>query len=224
MNLKIVVTGALLVVIGGLILFFPNVLTPPTQVYDHTYLLRVAPGNYSSVQVTVEPQQTLLGTIASGPDTVDFFLMNHGNFTAWTTRGSPPSQVYPQSKFGILNYTFTVAGSGSSVDYVIVLSSRSSNGTTNALVNLVLDNGAGNLESLYAPLGFIIAGVAIAALGATRKGEPEPEPPKAEEKPTGLLGLLSGIGSTAPTPTCRYCGAEIQEGAAFCPSCHKSLG
>jgi hypothetical protein len=219
MNIRFVVLGALLIVIGGLFLFYPSYFSSPSTVYDRTFLVRVAPGNYSYVQATVNPQQTLQATIASGPTSVDFFLMNNDNFSAWTNKGSPPSQVYPQSKFDVQNYSFSIAGTGSSEDYYLLLNSRDLNMSTSVLVHLMLLNGPGTLETL-APLVFIVLGVVVAVFGATRRKKVEEPPPEAEEN-TGGGGLFSLFSGSSPeVPKCRFCGAELQVGSKFCPSCH----
>lgn len=227
------VLGALFVVVGALFILYPGTLMAPNHVSDRTYLVRVPPGSYSNFSAEVGPRQTLTATISSSPEPVDFFLMNSSNFAAWTSRGNPPTNVYPQSsKFNATNYSFAVAGTGTTQNYTLVFISLSSNTPNNVLLNLVVDNQAGFLQANAAPLIAIVCGVALALFGATRRSKVVEKPEEEEESHGGEGGLGGGLlggifggssaGERAPVRKCRYCGAELQEGAAFCSSCRMS--
>lgn len=70
-----------------------------------------------------------------------------------------------------------------------------------------------------------IIGFLICVSGLTSK-EPVPLPSTSLEKGGGLLeeGLLGGsLFTSEPTLKCKYCGAEIDQGAVFCQKCHRAL-
>lgn len=231
MNYRLVVLGALLVAIGALIFVYPGILSSSSPSYDHAVLVRVAPANYSYFQAKLGPQQTLQATLSSSPEGVDFFLMNSGNFSAWTSRGSPPSDVYSQSKLDAENYSFAVTGAGAPENYYLVFISRSSDTSTDVLVHLVINQVTP--EATAVPTIFVALGVALALIGATRRKktaevaaheEESQEESQEESHGGGFLGLFggTGVGDSSALSKCRYCGAELEGGSAFCPSCGMS--
>jgi len=223
LNYRFVVLGVLLVAIGALVFTYPGILPSSSPSYDHTVLVRIAPGNYSYVQTTLDPQQTLQATISSSPESVDFFLMNGGNFSTWTSRGNPPSDVYPQSRFDAQNYSFAVTGTGAPDGYYLVFMSRSLNTSTNVLVHLLINQAIPGATAI--PLIFGILGVALALIGATRGKKVEEVTAQTEESQEGgFLGLFSGtgVGDSSAQGKCRYCGANLEDDSAFCPSCKMS--
>ncbi len=179
MNARFVVLGVLLVAIGGYLLAYPGVLSPSSPVYDRTVLVRVAPGNYSSFQTSLAPQQNLQVTLSSSPTGVDFFLMNSSSFSTWSAGESPPVDVYPQSKLDAMNYTFTVPGVVQQ-NYALVLISRSTGTSTSVLLHVVVESEP-NLVSTYGFPAIVLAlGVASVAFGATRgRGRNTEAPPEA---------------------------------------------
>jgi len=221
LNYRFVVLGVLLVAIGALVFTYPGILSSSSPTYDHTVLIRIEPGNYSYVQTTLDPQQTLQATISSSPESVDFFLMNSGNFSAWTSRGNPPSEVYPQSRFDAQNYSFGVTGTGAPAEYFLVFTSRSLNMSTNVLVRLVINQAVP--EATVIPLILVILGVALALIGATRRKKVVEMTAQTEESQEGgFLGLFGGTGAEDSSAKCRYCGANLEDDSAFCPSCKMS--
>jgi hypothetical protein len=227
LNYRLVVLAALLVVIGALIFVYPGILSNSSPSYDRTLLVRVAPANYSYFQAKLGPQQSLRATLSSSPEGVDFFLMNSGNFSAWTLRGNPPSDVYSQSKLDAGNYSFAVTGTGAPEDYYLVFISRSSDTPTNVLVHLVVNQVTP--EATVVPLLFVAFGVALALIGATRRKKDtevaaHEEESQEESQGGGFLGLFggTGVGDSSALRKCRYCGAELGGDSAFCPSCGMS--
>jgi len=227
LNGRFVVLGLLFVVVGVLFILYPNVLLSPTHVSDRTDLVRIAPGNYSALHQAVGPTQSLSVTLTSSPQPVDFFLMNSSNFASWTAKGNPPTDIYPQySKLGATSFSFQVPGAGSPANYTLVFLSTSLSAPNTVEAQLVVDNQVGFFQANLVPIIVLICGIALVALGATRKGKVEEKPPEEEVKEasqgSGLMGLFGGGSSQQPGRTCRYCGASVEEGAAFCPSCHRS--
>ena len=231
MNYRLVVLGALLVAVGALIFVYPGILSNSSPSYNRTLLVRVTPANYSYFQANLGPQQTLQATLSSSPEGVDFFLMNSGNFSAWTSRGNPPSDVYSQSRLDAENYSFAVTGTGAPEEYYLVFISRSSDTPTNVLVHLVINQVTP--ETTVVPLIFVAFGVALALIGATRrkkdaevKAHEEESREESQEKGQGggFLGLFggTGVGDSSALGKCRYCGAELEDDSAFCPSCGMS--
>jgi hypothetical protein len=225
LNYRFVVLGVLLVAIGAFIFAYPGILSSSSPEYDHTLLVRIAPGNYSCIQTSLGPQQTLQATITSSPEGVDFYLMNSTNFSAWTSRGNPPVDVYPQSKFDAENYSFAVTGTstGAPEDYSLVFISRSSNTTTDVLVHLVINQVISG--TTVASLILVASGVALALFGITRKKQAVEVADETEDsQESGFLGLFgeAGVGGGRAPAKCRYCGAELEGDSAFCSSCKMS--
>jgi hypothetical protein len=222
---RLVALGVLLVAIGAFVFASPGILSPSSTVYDHTLLVRVAPGNYSYVQTALGPQQTLRVALSSSPEGVDFFLMNSSSLSAWTSGKNEPSNVYPQSELDARNYSFVVTATGTSKDYSLVFISRSSNMSTSVLLHLVITQETSITERVIVPLVIVAFGVALALFGATRGKKAVKEPAQAEEpQGGGLLGLFgaTSVESRPVVGTCRRCGAGLEEGALFCPSCGTS--
>jgi len=169
LNYRFVVLGVLLLIIGGYMLASPGVVTPATAVGNRTVLLRVPQGSYSYVRTSLAPQQTLHVTLSSSPDGVDFFLMNSSNFQTWNATGSPPVDVYPQSKLNVNNYTFTSGGGGTSEDYALVLISRSTGTPASVLLHITIEDEPSLTETLVIPVLFVVAGFVLLAFGATRR-------------------------------------------------------
>jgi len=168
MNYRFVVLGVFLLVVGGYAFAFPQLLSPPTLVSDRTILSQVAPGNYSTIQATLTPQQTLQASFTSSPESVDFFLMNSSAFSSWNASGHPPVDIYPQSTLDAKNYTFSVTDAEGSDGLSLVVISTSPSGSTNVLFHLVVSREPNLVQTLAIPVVIIALGVASVAFGATR--------------------------------------------------------
>jgi hypothetical protein len=225
LNYRFIVLGVLLIAIGAFIFAYPGTLSSSSPAYDRTLLLRVAPGNYSYIQTELGPQQTLQATLSSSPEGVDFFLMNGSTFSAWTSRGNLPSDVYPQSRFDAENYSFAVTDTGAPDQYSLVFVSRSSNTSTSVLVHLVINQAIPGTTTTAASLILVASGAALALFGATRRKEAvEVKDQTADSQEGGFLGLFggTGFGGGPAIGKCRYCGAELEGDSAFCSSCKMS--
>jgi hypothetical protein len=226
--------GVVFIALGALFLFFPTTLSPPTHVSSRTFLLRVSPDGYSNFNQSLGPQQTLTGTMISTPHPVDFFLMNTGNYSTWNSRGHPPSEVYPQSsKSNATNYSFTMGVSNVAMSYTMVFISRSPTSSTSVQLTVVVDSSQSLLQANTPTIILFVCGLALVVFGATRRGKkPEPPPAQKEEEPSGGGGFLGGLfgGTSSSTEEsqmpagkrCRYCGAQLEQSANFCPSCRMS--
>lgn len=227
MKLKILVPGLILLVLGALFLVFPGVagqlesglgVAPsPTQSY---YLVKVAPGNYSDLTYTLQPADQLSVTVSAGPQPVDFFLMNGGNFSTWARNTTAAIQVYPQSAFNVKNYTFGFSGQDGTQTYYLVFVARSNTSSTDVLVQSSVQDSGGSLTTLV-PGVFIGVGAVLALVGARMGGGRDGE--RADDSPTAPAGKAQPDWSSV-TPKCRYCGAPLEGGARFCRSCGRSLG
>lgn len=181
LNSKIVATGALLLVVaaaffllpGGLSQFGSDIGLSSAGVFvNANYVVRISPGNYSSIRETMGPDDALSVTIEASPPGVDFFLMNGGNFSAWTRNGGQPSQVYPQSMLNVKNYSFAFVGSGKTQDYYLVLTSRSSTELANVLLHLTLKSEPSNSLVIFVPITFLAVGALLVAVGVRVKRTP----------------------------------------------------
>ena len=172
LNARFLVFGVLLVVVGGAVFAFPQYVSPPATVYDHTMLAQIRPGNYTYVQASLTPQETLQASLSSSPASVDFFLMNSSTFSMWNSKSHPSVDVYPQSRLNVKNYSFVFTASSGDV-YSLVFVSRPNSSNTNVLVHLVIQRGPAFLETFLIPGALIVLGAASAGYGATRKPKPK---------------------------------------------------
>jgi len=227
MKLKILVPGVILLVVGVLFLAFPGVAgqvesglgftsSPPPSLY----LVKVAPGNYSDIAYTLQPTEQLAVTISAGPQPVDFFLMNGGNFSTWATNATTSSQVYPQSAFNVKNYTFNFSGQGKTQTFYLIFASRSTTSSTNVLIQSSIQDSPGSLTTTV-PEAFMGVGVVLALVGVKMGGgkvEERVKTPSAAPASRVQPALAPG------TPSCKYCGARLDGSSKFCRSCGKYLG
>jgi len=227
MKLKILVPGIIILVVGVLFLAFPGVggqvesglgfTSSPTP---SLYLVKVAPGNYSDITYTLQPADQLSVTLSAGPQAVDFFLMNGGNFSTWAKNATTSSQVYPQSAFNVKNYTFNFSGQGRTQTYYLVFESRSTTSSTNVLIQSSIQDSPNSLATTV-PEAFLGVGVVLALVGAKIGGGKAEKP--LETSPAAAANRVKpALAST--TPTCKYCGARLDGGSKFCRSCGKYLG
>lgn len=219
MRLRVLVLGIVILGIGALFFLMPGTysqleaemgLVPgPAQ---SLYLVKVAPGNYSYLTYALAPNDQLSVTIAAGPQAVDLFLMNGGNFSSWSTAPAT-SQVYPQSSFNVRNYTFDFAGSARNQTYYLVFDSTSATSYTDVLVHSSLQVAPDSTMATV-PAVIVLVGAVLALAGAKVGGRKD----RAHSAPAG-----SGPAS-ASAPTCQFCGARLEKNSNFCGSCGRSQG
>ena len=226
MKLKILVPGLIVLVVGVLFILMPAVygqvetgagLAPgPSQ---KLYVVKVAPGNYSYLPLPLAQNEQLTVTIAAGPQAVDFFLMNGGNFSIWTEASTASTQVYPQSAFNVKNYTFDFVASGTAQTYYLVFDSRSTTLSTDVLVHSSLQDSSDSTAATV-PAALVGVGAVLALVGVRFGGKKAEAPARVEENPKEVEPQPVSTGSTK----CRYCGEALEEGSKFCLSCGRSQG
>lgn len=230
LRFKFLLPGIILIVIGALPFLTPGLVaslgndTGITQSQTHTvtYFVNVGPGNYSYVEHPLAAGEELTATIAAGPQSVDFFLMNGGNFTAWKQGGAAPSQVYPQSSLDVKNYSFAISSSSSPKAYFMVLVSRSTTSATDALVRLTLRDTGVDPTVASLPVVLIGIGVTMALYGAGTSGgkrKAKAQGNSGGAAPAAAGGWLSLLGAQA---RCKHCGEPLDEGSSFCSHCGRS--
>lgn len=231
MKLKYLLPGTALAALGAMLFLAPAVFVDfgaaiglgSPQAQNTSYLVHVEPANYSYVEYKLGASDTLTATVASGQQTVDFFLMDGTNFTSWARTGEP-SEVFPQSSLNVRNYTFTVSGSGTPRNYFMVFISRSMSSPTDLLVRLSLHSGGTGSNSLtFSAVLALVGGLSLVTFGArpARKAEAA-----GASRPDEEVVKRPGNGAWSPTlavPACKYCGSTLA-GRSFCSSCGKSQG
>ncbi len=233
MRYKIAIPGLVLLILGVVLFVSPGLVGElgsglgfgPTTTGSTTYFVHVSPGNYSYVDYALNPNEQLAARVTTGQQAIDFFLMNEGNFTAWAGGGTQPNQVYPQSSLNVKNYTFLLPGSDHSQDYFMVFVSRTNASTTDVILRLTLEDTSAVSTFAFAPIALVGAGAILAVLGVgTGRGQGSASEAAGidEGPPAALSGWGSLLGMAGPK--CKYCGAALDEGSSFCPSCKKSQG
>ena len=230
MKLKFLLPGIVLFALGALLVLTPGIFTQlgteagigVSPTHTATYFVHVGQENYSYVQFPLGAGESLTASIASGQQTVDFFLMNEANFTAWAGSGGEPGQVYPQSSLDVKNYTFNIPSSASPRTYVILFVSRSTTSSTDVLIRMSLRATPSDQNSTTLSVALVVVGVAMASYGARSGRRHKPaEPPNSTVSASPSLGGWGSLLGVGPAK-CKYCGTALVEGSSFCPSCRKS--
>ena len=230
MRPKVLIVGIILVAFGALMVIMPSLLVQfgsdvgflPGSNPPATYLVRIAPDNYSFVKYSVNQGTELTVKMGSGQQAVDFFLMNPGNFSVWTNGGTSSAQVYPQSLLDVKNYTFVLPSNGQPKVYYLLFVSRSTTYSADVLLNVSQKDTGAFSTLLPLPIGLFLSGAVLAGFGIRGGRKEEPVEEQTAGPPAGLGGWqeLLGLGG----PRCRFCGSALEEGVNFCPSCKRSQG
>lgn len=231
MKIALLVVGLLVILLGGFLIYNPQPLSSlggyaglsSSQVtYDHSSFVRVGVSNYSSIPVTITPQDTLNVRIQSDSPGVNFLVMNYGNFSELKSGNSNSYSVYPQSRLNVQNYSFSMTQPSSSESYYLVFFDPATNTTSSALVHLTIVTKGSLHVSEYIPAIIVAVGLAILGIG-TLTGRKSPKIVHKEPPPLAKTVSSPTTPSTAPSPgLCRYCGAPLKPDSPFCPSCQKS--
>ncbi len=230
MRPKVLVVGIILVAFAALMVVVPSLLVQfgsdvgitPGSSLPVTYVVRIAPDNYSSVKYSVSQGTELTVKMGSGQQAVDFFLMNPGNFSVWSQGATNSAQVYPQSLLDVRNYTFVLPSADQPRVYYLVFVSRSTTYSADVLLDVFQKDTGAFSTLLPLPIALFLSGAVLTAYGVRGGRKEEPAEVEAAAPPAGLGGWqeLLGMGG----PRCKFCGAALQEGASFCPSCKRSQG
>ena len=182
-------------------------------VYDTNSVIRVAPQNFSSYPANLTSGDTLVVSLTSNPGDIDVLLMNQGNYSLWSSGTGVSYSTYPESALKVSNYSFSFTNDEKTQTFLIVLVSHSAAPTEVLISAMATRPSAESLllfPVLFGFVGIVVMGLAFRGGGAKKEeeaeGGEEPAPPLVQSQ----------------TPKCRHCGAELQSGNQFCPSCHKS--
>lgn len=190
--------------------------TQETVLDTGSRLYLVKPSGYTNVTLSLTSDDTLTAMVQANPSGIDLLLMNPGNFSNYASNSGSFYSIYPQSKFGLSNYSFTFNETGYSGNLVFVFVSHlpSSGGNTDVRfrANVVTTNTPSVLN--YVPIGAAIFGLFLLALGLL----------------TGFTGRKSGAQENQSAQSsrnlvgskCRFCGADLNPNSVFCPACKKS--
>ena len=222
MKAKILALGIVIIIVGALFALMPGALGQveaglglapgPTR---SQYLVKIAPENYSYLSYSMGPSAELSVAISAGPQSVDFFLMNEGNFSSWVQAATGYVQVYPQSAFNVKNYSFDISGTGRAQTYYLVFASGPNSSQTNVLVRYSLQDAAFS-SGTTVPEVFFGVGVVVALIGVRAGGKRG----ETEVSRRGGTPSLTDAGGAR----CRFCGAQLNGDSKFCLSCGKSQG
>jgi hypothetical protein len=244
------IAGVVLLIIAAFFTFYGSYLnqvlglagfTTQSTVFDKEYSVSMNSSGYSSVTFHLSPQDAMSASIQSSPRGLDILLMNAGNFSLFNQSNGQNRAVqvyYPQSVLNVTSspYNLSFNDSSTSGNYTLVFKNPRS-GTTDVLARITIVNNAVSPEVSYIPYAIAIIGILLIAVGAF-SGNPKrrpvsmaagPQRPIAgqgAQRPPHALGPQSLASPPPPPPTtpprCKYCGATISGGQAFCPSCHRS--
>lgn len=183
MRRRILTVGVILLLIAVYLLLSPDVVETLARTFGalrttqrnepivkHT-LLRVAPSNYSYISQIFSTQkfteQRFTGNISVGGDqSIDFYVMNQGNFTLWLN-GQPASVSV--SALSAKNYTFALKLDRADTYYFVFDNTYSHDGK-NVIFSLLLEEQTQEVDPtvnyLVVPL-FSVVAVILVVYGAT---------------------------------------------------------
>ncbi len=231
MKVALLVVGLLVILLGGFLIYNPQPmntigayagLSSSQVTHDHATFVRVGESNYSSIPVSLTPQDTLKVQIQSDPPGVIFLLMDSGNFSELKSGNNNSYSVYPQSKLNVQNYSFTLAQPSSNVNYYLVFFDPATNTTSSALVHVTIVTKGSLQVSIIIPAIIVAVGLLIAGIGSVI-GKKSPQIVHNEPPPLAKSTNTPVTSSAEPASgVCRYCGAALKPDSPFCPSCQKS--
>jgi hypothetical protein len=219
LRIILVLPGIILLILGAYLVFSAPTynsfslavgLSNNQVVLDRTSVFPLRGSNYSSIQIALTPDENLSATIQSNPSGIDFLLTNAGNYSLLSERNNSAYQVYSQSRLGIGNYSFSFATSNPGNYYLVFVSHATS---TDVLVHISVTRTTVSSTSAYVPILIVLAGVVLIAFGSILR------------RPVVVENISQGIRTQAFPATsskCQFCGARIDPGSVFCPSCKKS--
>jgi hypothetical protein len=215
--------------IAALYLFFnPGTLAPATgslgiggiqSVYDKTSVVAVEPLNYSYVAVNMATGDSLKVDMDANPGGLDVLLLNQGNFSSWVSSKGGSFDTYPQSALRVSNYSFAFTSSEPSQAFYILLVSHSASQISDALMHIQVTRTSDYSGTLF-PLLFGLIGVVLMAYAFAGRRTGDGASRSAQQPPS--LGQAQGVSAGSASPFCRHCGAALEPGNAFCPSCNRS--
>ena len=230
MKIVLLVAGILIVLLGGYLIYNPQPLSSlggyagfsSSQVtYDRSSFVRVGASNYSFINVTLTPQDTLNVLIQSVPPGVNFLLMDSGNFSELKSGNNKSYSVYPQSRLNVQNYSFTLTHLSSAMSYYLVFFDPSTNTTSSALVQVTIVTTGPLHAPIFIPAIIVAVGLIIAGIGSIT-GRKSPEIVHKEPPPLASLTKPPTPKTEPAAGVCRYCGAALRSDSPFCPSCQRS--
>jgi len=182
MRRRILTVGAILLLVAVYLLLSPDVVetlartfgavrtTQRDEMIVAPTLLRVAPSNYSYISQIFSTQefteQHFTGKISVGGDqSIDFYVMNQGNFTLWLNEQPASISV---SALSAKNYTFTLKLDRADT-YYFVFDNSYSHDRKNVVFSLLLEEQTQEIDPTvnYLVLLFSVVAVILVVYGAT---------------------------------------------------------
>ena len=219
--------GAALLVVA-IFLYFNTSLTIPfatllgssgtDMTFDRNNVIIIPPQSSSNYSASLANGDTLSVSLSTHPGNIDVLLMNQGNFSLWSSAARSSYSTYPESVLNVSNYTFTFTNQEKNQTFYLVAVSHSANDTTDVLLHAVGTRPSQAalllLPILFGLVGILVLGVGLRGGGGTGKKTPSrtesAAPAVQAAKPVPQIGI------------CRHCGAALEPGSDFCPSCNRS--
>ncbi|MFB0551155.1 MAG: hypothetical protein ACETVV_01115 [Nitrososphaeria archaeon] len=183
MRRRVLTVGVILLLIAAYLLLSPDMVETLARTFGATRitksdemlvaptLLSVTPSNYSYISHMFSMQkfteQSFTGTISVGGDqSIDFYVMNQGNFTQWL--GGQPASI-SVSALSAKNYTFTLKPDRPDT-YYFVFDNTYSNDRKNVVFSLLLEEQAQEVDPTVNYLVLLLLVVAVILVAYGTKG------------------------------------------------------
>jgi len=225
MRRRTAAVGALLLVVAVYLYFNPSLTAPVSNslgqmstdnVYSYNSVVRVAPENFSYYPANLTSGDTLVVSLTSNPGNIDVLLMNQGNYSLWSSGNGVSFSTYPESALKVSNYSFSFTNNEKTQTFFIVFVSHST-ASTAVLLNTAATKPS---EESILLVPFLVGFVGLVVLTVAFRGGGTKDEGEEDERTQQQTAQVS---QAAPqVPNCRHCGAVLEPGNQFCPSCHKS--
>jgi hypothetical protein len=188
---------------------------------EFNQFVHASAGQCSNVPFNLTTTDVMTASVQSNPGGIDVLIMNQGNFTSFEAGNCTGSTgVYPESRFNVTAYTFSFNETEGSGQYHLVFVVPHSASSADILVHMSIVRTVTTVEESYLPYFLAVIGIILIGIGMIsfpKRAPPPPRAPPAQQRPQAPYP------AAAPAQVkCRYCGAALSPGQAFCPSCNRS--
>lgn len=227
MKMILAIPGAVIVVLGVILLSSPTILgqlagftgmsttnmisAPPDK------LVVVPYGNFTFFEATIPQQDTLSATFKMNPVGLNIFVMDQGNYTLFTKNETayPAESLLNVSSSASLTETYNSHWPNDTY-YFVIQNNSPAKQTSDVLIHYTITSTSVSSYVSYIPLIVVVVGLALLVVGGLpkrTKSDLVVQKPQAGVSPAQVM-----------TRPCKFCGATMRVNETFCPSCKRAQG